>query len=198
MLTNLEIQMLAHDPTRRITRNAKRINDCNETSFLLNMPTEVILQISDSLDVLDRAGLALSCKDLAAKLSAHNHLDWDGTSAHACSYPERPDSDPLVKFFRERLANGWIPATLKYCTHCGKYGPKDDTEYWLNRLRKEFVGKHGNLSRFIEGAFLTDSEVCTYGLYLKHFEDLWQFHLHEACPRCQVLFGYWRLSRQDW
>ncbi|ERF68043.1 hypothetical protein EPUS_06433 [Endocarpon pusillum Z07020] len=67
--------MLAYDPTRRITRNTKKINDHNKEPMLLNMPTEVILQISENLDVLDRAALALSCKGLAAKLNAHNHLD---------------------------------------------------------------------------------------------------------------------------
>ena len=189
--------MLAYDPTRRITRNTKKIDDHNKTPMLLNMPTEVILHISETLDVLDRAALALSCKDLAAKLNAHNHLDWDGSSIYPCAYPEHSYSDSLLKFFGERLTSGWIPSTLKYCKHCGKYGPHDDTEYWLKKLKKEFGGKHGSASRFIEREFLTDSEVCTYGLYLKDFQDPWQLLLDDACPRCQALFGYWRLARQE-
>lgn len=96
--------MLAYDPTRRITRNTKKIDDHNKTPLLLNMPTEVILQISENLGVLDRAALALSCKDLAAKVSAHNHLDWDGPSTYPCMFPGQASSDPLLKFFGERLS----------------------------------------------------------------------------------------------
>ncbi|KAF7514036.1 hypothetical protein GJ744_004361 [Endocarpon pusillum] len=192
--------MLAtRDPTRRITRSTKKIDDHNKESMLLNMPTEVILQISEKLDVLDRAALALSCKDLAAKLNAHNHLDWDELWTYPWIHPDECNSDVLLKFFRERLTSGWIPSTLWYCEYCGKYGPRNDTKCWLNRLKKEFDGKHRGMSRFIEEYCLTygveclpDDEISSHAPLIKFKdEDPGQIYLVGACPRCQVFFQYW-------
>lgn len=187
--------MLAYGPTRRITRNTKKIDHHKKRALLLNMPAEVILQISEILDVLDRAALALSCKDLAAKLNAHEHLDWDGSPTYPYACPEHLSSDLLFMFFGERLASGWIPSTLKYCKHCGKYGPCDNADYWFNRIKEEFGGKLGSANRFIEEDFLTGSDGCPYKPYLKDLQqDPWQLFLHGACPRCQALFGYWRTA----
>lgn len=179
--------MLVHNPTRHLPR--KRFNARSKLLLLLNMPTEVILSISDHLDVLDRAALALSCKELASKLVAYSQLEWDGITAYLPSNPEPSATDPLLQFFGERLTNGWIPSCLKYCKNCGKYGPRDDLEYWFERLASDFGGKRGSMSQFIEKEFLIQ---CKFNAHLGQIWDIWQTLVDDTCPRCQALFAFWR------
>ena len=102
----------------------------NKPSTLSNLPTEVLLDISEELNILDRAALALSCKDVAAKLETHNHLDWDGPNKYVARQPNLPfPFDALLYFFQETLANGWVPRTLRYCQHSRKFVPRDNTEF---------------------------------------------------------------------
>jgi hypothetical protein len=100
--------MLAHDPTRRVTRKIKKINDHNQTPPLLNMPTEIILGISERLDIVDRAVLALTCKDIAAKLQANNHLDWEGPGSYVPKEEHYRSDRNLLELFHGQLGD-WDP-----------------------------------------------------------------------------------------
>jgi hypothetical protein len=72
------------------TRATMRFDDPNNVPLLLNVPNEVLLGISDELHMFDRAALALTCKDIAARLQASSQLDWDGPGKNV---PREPDSE---------------------------------------------------------------------------------------------------------
>ena len=164
----------------------KKIFDQNQKSLFLNMPTEVLLGISDQLDLLDCAALALTCKDVAKKLDAYNYLDWDGPNDYELKHP-RPEN-LLLDFFGKKLTDGWVPSSLKYCGTCGKFRPRDDREYWFDKFEKAHRGKRGGTSQFIEREFLSAPEW-PYSASLKNVCYAWQSLDSSTCPQCQGILA---------
>ncbi len=191
---SLSRQILVGDTNRRLRQTPQKIEPDNTTAKLLDMPNEIFLLISTELGILDRAALALSCKDFAAKLDSFNHLAWDGPAEYVAQSPFTAGKDELLSFFRHRLGKGWAPSDVKYCHICGKYGPLADEGYWVERLKTKFTGKRGMLSCFVEKDFLelarsesADEFGCTW------FESVfcaWMAWEGECCPECEVYFCY--------
>lgn len=177
-------------PAGDVKPETKRAMDRTDVSPLQNLPTEILLGISGHLDILDRAALALSCKDVAARLVAHHHLDWDGAAEYAARQPRLPfPFDSLLYFFQDVLAQGWVPRTLKYCPTCRKYAPRDDPAYWLERVRMEFAGGSGWLSRIVGKEWLSPdrSQICANRI--EEASGLWVLEDSRgiSCPRCVLV-----------
>ncbi len=184
--------MLDRTSDSQVTKNTKKAVRQNKVLPLLTMPIEVLLDISDKLDILDRAALALTCKDIAAKLDAYDHLDWDGPGRYLPREPPFDAAKQLQSFFTVRLGKGWVSPSLdlKFCFSCGKFVRLGGLTYWYEKLKAEFVGKQGALSRHVETHFLRMNSYCGIVDQFVAICGFWRKYDEFCCPRCQAKLTY--------
>lgn len=182
--------MFAYNPNKRITHERQRKSwFSNQKSKLLHMSVDSTLNITDQLGLLGRIALALACKDLAAKIDAHNQLEWDGWAKYVPSTAPLDGPERTVQFFVLRLGKGWVDRSLKlrYCRSCAKFLPLAPTTYWFKKLQDEYEGKPGMLSRHVEEKYLKmDSSDYYGGLLLKNMWHWYNMSQH-SCPPCRLV-----------
>jgi hypothetical protein len=110
---------------------------------LTDLPAELVHDIVQYLQPVDRVALALTCKSSAsAVLSAPRLCPARWPTFHNLQFDCQL---PRERSLLHRLADGWIPRErVRYCAGCRKILPRRDEIYWLKRLngnKKEHAGR---------------------------------------------------------
>ena len=80
----------------------------NSPTTMFKLPFEILTMITNTLDVVDRCCLALTCKKLALAI---DNLD---APVHLIKRIE------AIMKFKCQLSNGWLPEHLQFCITCGR------------------------------------------------------------------------------
>lgn len=158
----------------------------NPDAVILQLPVEILNDIFDELDILDRCALAFGSKRLSQVALTQGHLDY--------LLNQPPDLGALQHFFQHQLGRGWVPVDLQYCPDCGKFGSTAQG-YW--RMVSE---KH---SREMSGRVATLWRQRREDGWLRYWIERWclsGYHCDDrttraliredqtvlVCPRCAI------------
>ena len=117
-------------------KSSKPHASSNAGATIVNLPTELWVMIVNSSAFVDRLRLMLTCRDLYTLIHNDQRL---------LAGP-RPPLSHLTAFFLQ-LEKEWVPNTLRYCVHCGKFRSTDEA-YWqaMAEDKKHKIGGRINAS----------------------------------------------------
>lgn len=117
----------------------------SSSSLLFKLPAEILVQIAQHAQPIDRLMLALSCKRMlaASKLFHLQVPDRDHHVSRWSSEPPKPKGDScscsltgdLLLRFRPIDSRGRVRRAWGWCLDCNRYRPKRK-RYWSDVLRK--------------------------------------------------------------
>lgn len=170
MLATISTTLAAPTGNPRKSRAKPKFN-------LMGLPSEILINIFDYLDVFDSATLALACKRLASIALSYSQLDFPTNDtrryAHWLPAAER-------HFLKKRLGDKYFPKRLRYCWNCKHYVPRCKS-YWERQLKRKVIWENRCFAR------KPDTFVEWWGLpKTKIMLTKWSKEQAYKCPRCKI------------